>query len=640
MLFAATLGAADWIVLAVYLGGIVSIGMWFGKFTHTTGDFFFGGQRFSWWLVAISCIATLVGSYSFIQYSQIGFDHGFSSLIPYTNEWFVLPMLLIGWLPIIYYNRVASVPEYFERRFDRRTRVAVLVILSVYLQGYVSVNLLTIGQVLEDVLQFNTLVFAHSGVDFRAGADHLDWGVILLACGAAVLSGLYLHAGGQTSVLMTDLFQGLLLLIAGLMVVFLGIAAVGGWTPFWETLPVPHRLPFAGFNDPPGFHFIGNFWGDAITSTTAFWFINQGMMMRYLSARSVRDGRRAVLFVVIVLMPVAAIAVGGAGWVGRAMVEQGLLPADLQGDDAFVAVASHVCDHGLFGLVVAAVVAALMSTLDTLITAVSAVVVNDIWRLLHPGQNDAHYLRVARIAAVASAVLALAMLPVLQQLGSIYKALLTVINVSIPPLIVVMFLGFLWPRFSARAAFWTLVVGSTAMVLSLVFPHLIAPLAHGVRPDTDDAIYRHFSYMRGLYGLVVSLATSLLITLWDRIWDRTGRQKPITGLTLATVHEAAAAYKGGTSHESDSVTAVVLPWVLTETATAEVRLPAWAMTELEAEPGDLLYVSDARRWLGGFRSAHVTAGLPTGNPWIVVPQEIAVNGNLLADRLVRVMKLV
>ncbi len=476
MLLAVALDVADWVVLAVYLGGIVLIGMWFGKFTHSTRDFFFGGQRFHWWLVAVSCVATLVGSYSFIQYSQVGFDHGFSSLIPYTNEWFVLPLFLIGWLPIIYYNRLASVPEYFERRFDRRTRMAVLTVLMVYLLGYIGINLLTIGEVLEDVLEFNNLLLANTGVDLRAEEGEVNWGVILLAAIAAVLSGLYLHAGGQTSVMMTDLFQGLLLLAAGLIVVVLGIVALGGWTPFWESLPEDHRMPFAHFNEPAGFHFIGNFWGDAVTATIAFWFINQGVMMRFMSARSVRDGRRAMLFVAFVLMPIAAVAVGGAGWVGTAMVEQGMLPDALDGGDAFVAVADKVCGSGLFGLVIAAVVAALMSTLDTLITAVSAIAVNDIWRLVRPNQPDAHYLRVARIVAVGCTLLALLMLPILQQLGSIYKALSTVINVSIPPLIVVLLLALLWPRFSSRAAFWTLVLGWAAIIVSLVMVVELVPV--------------------------------------------------------------------------------------------------------------------------------------------------------------------
>jgi len=96
-----TFSVADWIVILLYFTGIVFLGIWFGKFTHTTSDFFFGGQRFPWWLIAISCIATLVGSYSFIQYSEVGFNFGMASLVPYTNEWFVMPLFLLGWLPIV-----------------------------------------------------------------------------------------------------------------------------------------------------------------------------------------------------------------------------------------------------------------------------------------------------------------------------------------------------------------------------------------------------------------------------------------------------------------------------------------------------------------------------------------------------------
>ncbi|MHC4767073.1 MAG: sodium:solute symporter family transporter, partial [Planctomycetota bacterium] len=99
---------ADWLVLAAYLGGIVLVGTWVGRFTKTTSDFFFGGRRFSWWLIAMSCVATLVGSYSFVSYAQSGFHFGFASALPYTNEWFILPIFLLGWLPIIYYNRITS----------------------------------------------------------------------------------------------------------------------------------------------------------------------------------------------------------------------------------------------------------------------------------------------------------------------------------------------------------------------------------------------------------------------------------------------------------------------------------------------------------------------------------------------------
>jgi Na+/proline symporter len=114
--------------------------------------FSLAGNDFRGGLIAISCIATLVGSYSLIQYSEVGFNFGMSSLVPYTNEWFVMPLFLLGWLPIVYFGRLQSVPEYFEKRFDRRTRLTVLVMLLIYLEGYIGINLLTIGRIMDGFL--------------------------------------------------------------------------------------------------------------------------------------------------------------------------------------------------------------------------------------------------------------------------------------------------------------------------------------------------------------------------------------------------------------------------------------------------------------------------------------------------------
>ena len=356
----------DWAVIAAYFGLVVGAGLWFSRFTKTTQDFFFGGQRFAWWLVAVSCVATLVGSYSFINYSEVGFNFGIPSLTNYTNEWFVLPFFLIGWLPIIYFSRVVSIPEYFERRFDRRTRILVLILLMVYLEGYIGINLLTIGVALQELF---------------------GWNVLASASVIAGLSALYLHAGGQISVLFTDLLQGFLLLAAGLAVLGLGIVSLGGLDAFWQGLPADHRLPFARFNDPPQFHYVGEFWGDAMTGTFAFYCINQGVLMRFLCAKSVRDGRKAMLFTAVVLMPLAAVAVGSAGWIGRSMVSAGVLPVETSAQGVFVIVSRAVAGPGVFGFVVAAMIAALMSTLDTLISGVSAIAVNDVWKAIRPAER-------------------------------------------------------------------------------------------------------------------------------------------------------------------------------------------------------------------------------------------------------------
>ena len=112
----------------------------------------------------------------------------------------------------------------------------------------------------------------------------------------------------------------------------------------------------------------------------------------------------------LVLMPLAALAVANAGWLGRSMVSAGILPADTSADHVFVAVAEKVCVPGLFGFVMAALTAALMSTVDTLINAVAAVTVNDVYKpYFRPRAPDAHYLKVARIVSLSSALVGIAL---------------------------------------------------------------------------------------------------------------------------------------------------------------------------------------------------------------------------------------
>ena len=86
----------DWLFLSMIL-----IGTWFGRGQSSTKDFFFGGQRFSWWLIAFSLVATTIGSSSFVKYSKIAYSYGIASSQTYMNDWFWVPLLLFGWLPIL-----------------------------------------------------------------------------------------------------------------------------------------------------------------------------------------------------------------------------------------------------------------------------------------------------------------------------------------------------------------------------------------------------------------------------------------------------------------------------------------------------------------------------------------------------------
>ncbi len=373
----------DYFVIVAYFVCVVGFGLWFGKYTRSTKDFFFGGQRFAWWLIGFSAIATTVGSYSFIKYSQVGFKYGISSTQTYLNDWFWMPILLLVWLPIIYFGRIQSIPEYFERRFGTESRIAATGLILLYLVGYVGVNLYTLGQAL------NTL---------------LGWHVMMGAVLAAFAVMLYMFTGGQTSVIMTDLAQGLILLVAGLGLFFAGVYHVGGFASFWALLPESNRFAFSEFNRPDDFSFIGIYTQDGLANTGAFVLMNQGMIMRFLSIRTVNDARKMAVLWILVLAPLAAVTVSSGGWVARALVENGELQTE--GKDSFIDAAHFLCAPGIFGFVLAALTAALMSTADTLITAVSAIFVNDVYRpYIHANADDRHYLVVARFSSVTTCLL-------------------------------------------------------------------------------------------------------------------------------------------------------------------------------------------------------------------------------------------
>ena len=104
----------DLTVIVVYFLAITAFGASFGRFTRTTRDFFLSGQRFPAWLVAFSCVATVVGSYSFLKYSAAGFSYGVASSQTYLNDWFWMPLFMFAWLPILYFGGILSVPEYFR----------------------------------------------------------------------------------------------------------------------------------------------------------------------------------------------------------------------------------------------------------------------------------------------------------------------------------------------------------------------------------------------------------------------------------------------------------------------------------------------------------------------------------------------
>ncbi len=588
-------GTLDYGVMLTYFIAVLGFGLLFGRYTSGTKDFFFGGQRFSWWLIAFSCVATVVGSYSFVKYSEVGFQYGISSTQTYFNDWFWMPILVLVWIPIIYYKKIVSIPEYLEARFDKKTRVMGTLIILLYLTGYIGINLITLGKTMHTLL---------------------GWQVMTGATVTAAAVALYVCVGGQTAVIMTDLAQGLILLVAGLGLFAGAVYHFGGFGDFWSLLPQSHKYAFSDFNDPPKFSFIGIYVQDGLANTGALMLMHQGFIMRFLSLKSVRDSRRMVVCWILVLTPLAAIATSCGGWIAKALVANGELTTSAS--DSFVKAANFLCAPGVFGFVLAALTAALMSTADSLVNAVSAIFVNDIWRpYIRPTSSDKHYLLVARITSLCAAGVGLALVPVFMK-GTIYEAHSMFTAAVTPPVVMAILLGILWKRYTPAAGFATIAGGSVLIGLSFVWPDaLVGPFDFGMGPDS-------YSFMRALFGLLAAGAIGVAVT-W---FTKPQAEAELKGLVAGTQIEAMREFKGGEPNRRPGGK-VRLETRLDPSlsGTNLVVVPQSALDKMAAEPGDLLYASHTRWWYGGLRSVHVKAGSPAdsapGELMLISPEDAA-----------------
>ena len=677
--------STDWVVMVVYFLAIMLFGTYFGRYTKNTSDFFFGGRRFSWWLITMSIVATGVGSHSFVKYSAKGFEHGLSSSMTYLNDWFFVPFFMFGWLPIIVYSKVRSIPEYFEKRFNPSARFLATILLLFYMIGYIGIGFLTLGKAVIPMLPESFYIFG-SVVDVT-----LMRAIIVIA----IITGAYITFGGQTAVIFTDLLQGFILLFAGFLLFMLGISYLGGGQEFWGLLPTTWKLPLADFNKPSSFNFVGIFWQDAVAGSVGFLFMNQGLLMRFMACKNVNEGRKAATINILFVLPLSAIVVGNAGWLGKAMsvMDPSIVSPNTSPDEIFVVVASIVTSPGIFGFIMAALTAALMSTVDTLINATAAIFVNDVYRPImrylkkaysNDKQKDKEELYAARVtsmvitAAGVLSVLAFIQFPTVYEAHGYFHSTLT------PPLVVAIFLGVFWKRFTPAGVITTFLGGVVLMLLGARFPEIyISPFDHGIEMNPN----RPYSYIRAFYNLIVCVGVGVFVTITTFIqkslvtlikknnnsntvmmclvifasisfilailgsgsfqhilplfiiilvpiivtyYGNYDEELSTNGLTIYSISNAKEAFKGSKLNEKIGEK-VELNFHLSNHEKDEIMCSKNDLLKLGAEVGDLVYLSDKRKWLGGLKSIHSTFGKSHNEDGVVYLNKDQIDNGLFEE---------
>ena len=588
-------------VAVLYILVITAFGGYFARFNRNINDFFYSGQRFAWWLPAASMVATGIGSYSYLKYSEQGFNTGMSSTMTYMNDWFILPFFIFGWLPIIYFARIKSIPEYFEKRFNSAARYIALTIILAYMFFYIGYNLYTISIAMKGLF----------------GVPIITSAIVL-----AIFLGAYVTFGGQTAVIFTDLFQGIMLYLAGGLAIFAGIYALGGFGEWWSWLPVSHRLPFVHLTENPKFNTAGLFWGEALAGSIAFTFMNQGFIMRYLTIKSVDEGRKAGFFNVLVTLPLSAIIVGAIGWIGKSLVQKQQALGALDGLNlinihntfhTFLIVCWETVHQNpwVFGFIIAALMAALMSTIDTLINACAAVGIYDLYKpLFKKNASEEHYLKAARWASIIATFIGLLLVFWFQsQKGSLMSIHYKGIMIIIPSIVTTIFLGAFWRGMTPVAACVSMVAGSFFTLLTIrwdIFgltfgwPGLIDGIAWFVS-GPENGVY---IYLRALFGMVFTTLVGITVSLFTQPKTK----EEIIGLTIDTLGQSMARYKGGKPNFELGEKVPHLDYKIDNSVgKQQIQLAPSVMERLKANDGDLIYISDSRWWLGGLRSDHVKA---------------------------------
>ncbi|XP_045442431.1 sodium/glucose cotransporter 5 isoform X3 [Pipistrellus kuhlii] len=485
----AQLSLADIIVIAVYFAANVAVGVWSScrASRNTVSGYFLAGRDMTWWPIGASLFASSEGSGLFIGLAGSGAAGGLAVAGFEWNATYVLLALAWVFVPIYISSEIVTMPEYIQKRYGGQRMRMYLSVLSLLLS-----------------------VFTKISIDLYAGALFvhicLGWNFYLSTILMLAITALYTIAGGLAAVIYTDALQTLIMVVGAVILTVKAFDQIGGYeqlaAAYAQAIPsktvanttchLPRADAMHMFRDPStaDLPWTGMTFGLTIMATW-YWCTDQVIVQRSLSARDLNHAKAgSILASYLKMLPMGLIIMPG-------MISRVLFP-------------------GLRGLMIAVMMAALMSSLTSIFNSSSTLFTMDIWRRLRPRAGERELLLVGRLVIVVLIGVSVAWIPVLQgaNSGQLFIYMQSVTSSLAPPVTAVFVLGVFWGRANEQGAFWGLMVGLAVGATRLVLEFLHPALPCGA-PDTRPAVlgsihYLHFAVaLFALSGAVV-VAGSLL----------------------------------------------------------------------------------------------------------------------------------
>jgi SSS family solute:Na+ symporter len=477
------MSALDTVIVVAYFCVVFGIGAYFFRRAKTSRSYFLADRSVGWIAIGASLFATNISSEHFIGLAGSGASSG---LAVGHFEWLAAFMCMtLAWVFVPFYLRsnVYTMPEFLERRYGPACRwYLTSVSVLAYIFTKISVSLYAGALVLRQVV----------GWDFYTSAT-----VIVVA------TGVYTVFGGLAAVIYTELLQAVVLLLGAITLTILGLEQAGGLSGLRAALPPDFFHMMKPMSDP-AFPWTGIFLGAPILGIW-YWCTDQVIVQRVLGARSEEDARGGAIFCgFLKILPVFVLVLPG-------LIARALYP-EIRGDEAYPTLVVRLLPQGVIGVMVAALMAALMSSLAATFNSASTLITFDVYKKLNPAASEQRLVAVGRIFTVFMVALGILWVPFIRYLSSeVYIYLQSVQAYISPPIAAVFLFGVFWPRANRHGAIVALgagaVLGAARFVLELNRGSQLAQMSF-IKPLVDMN-FLHFAVVLFVVSTILLVAVSL-----------------------------------------------------------------------------------------------------------------------------------
>ncbi|MBL8550097.1 MAG: sodium:solute symporter [Hyphomonadaceae bacterium] len=541
--------ALDWAVVGLYFVVNTAICIWAALLKEKdTTDYFLASRSAGWWLIGSSIFASNIGAEHLIGLAGQGASDGMAFAHWELHSYLVL---VLGWVFAPFYIRagIFTTPEFLEKRYTPGTRTFLsLIFLVSYVLTKASVTIFAGAFAIQTILGWQTL--PGTNIDFFWFSAYF----------LVIITGAFVVVGGMKSVLWTEAMHVPVLLVGSAVLLFVGLAQVGGldellkhnedtrhlWAPLQDAQGatwVPRDFSFLFDNAEGRLPWLGVLLASPIVGLW-YWCTDQYIAQRVMTAKNLKEARRGAIFAgYLKLVPLFIFLL--PGMIAVALMKQGAPGfagiADNPGS-AFPVLVSELLPVGLRGLVLAGMLSALMSALASLFNSTATLFTVDFYKRLRPSSSEKQLVFVGRLATAGVILLGMAWIPFLQTLlgnGALYQYLQLVQTLLAPSIAAVFMLGIFSKTVTPISGFVGLVFGFVAGMSRLAMQVLHE--SYGVEwGPVQGYVDMNFLY----FGALLFASACLVIYATSMVTPKAAPEK-LAGLTYGSITpEQRAAEKG------------------------------------------------------------------------------------------------